>query len=574
MKFLDTKKTDKIEVKGAQEVLDELVSETECEKAKEEPECETEEGITLESYFRAGYPLIWVRTEEDQRAVELIRSNIKRLSKTSKRIVWAEFRHTTGLRVSDNPGSLVIENDKTISVNPVDALQYIEKNVLTKKDNPILLIMHNINSAMRVPQFIQQLKDTAYYSRLVGCYIILVGAVIDVPPELKSMINVYDLALPNKGFFVDLFSGLASRYKSMLDEDATSEQIDLLSQSAVGMTALQGENSMALTIAVKRRLDVEVVQIEKEQAIKRDEVLEFIHNRETMDDLAGWYDYKEWLSLRRKALTPEAIKYGLRFPKGVLLSGIAGCGKSLAARATSTYLGLPLLKFDIGKVFQSLVGRSEATIRAAAKTIEAVAPVVAWIEEIEKSSAGTESSGSSDSGTTARVMATLLTWMQETTKPIFFYATCNNVEAMPPELYRRGRFTEIWGVSEPDDRERNDIWEVKLKAVRPDTYLDAFNYEKLVECCPLYTGAEIEVGVENAMFRAFSDGGREFTTDDLIYAMNEMIPQYITSKKSVDRTREWMKEKVRMVNSAASLISADEKRVDNAWDGLRKIQGE
>jgi len=206
------------------------------------------------------------------------------------------------------------------------------------------------------------------------------------------------------------------------------------------------------------------------------------------------------------------------------------------------------------------------------KTAEAVAPVVLWIEEIEKSAAGSQSSGSSDSGTTARVMATLLTWMQETTKPIFFFATCNNVETMPPELYRKGRFTEIWGVAEPGREERKDIWEIKLKAVRPQCYETAYDYGALVDASGMYTGAEIEVAVESAMFAAFDDG-REFETADLVQAITEMKGQHITAKKSIDRTREWMKEKVRMV-SDTSLLSAEQKTVDKGWDDLREIREE
>jgi SpoVK/Ycf46/Vps4 family AAA+-type ATPase len=207
-----------------------------------------------------------------------------------------------------------------------------------------------------------------------------------------------------------------------------------------------------------------------------------------------------------------------------------------------------------------------------AKTAEAVAPVVLWIEEMEKSAAGSQSSGTSDSGTTARVMATLLTWMQETTKPIFFFATCNNVETMPPELYRKGRFTEIWGVAEPGREERKDIWEIKLKAVRPQSYETAYDYGALVDASAMYTGAEIEVAVESAMFAAFDDG-REFETADLVQAITEMKGQHITAKKAIDRTREWMKEKVRMV-SDTSLLSADQKVVEQGWDDLREIRSE
>jgi ATP-dependent 26S proteasome regulatory subunit len=571
MKFLNDAK--EYEDENPQEVLAEMVGEESEKKECVEACIEKEQAITLDAYFRASYPLLWIRTEEDQRALDLIRSNLQKLTKTSSKIVWGEFKHTTGLLVNESPGALGLGlSPKKAGDSPVAALQYIHKEVQNKDDDPVVLIMHNMNPTMKVPQFVQQLKDTAYYSRLLGCHVVLVGAVLDIPMELRSMITVYDLSLPNKPFFEQSFAKLVNRYKGMVNESVTEDKISALASSAVGMTALQGENALALSISARRSLDPEVIQLEKEQAIKRNEVLEFIHNRESIDDLGGWYTYKSWIEQRRIALSPEAMAYGLKFPKGVLLAGVPGCGKSLAARVTSTYLGLPLVKFDVGKVFQSLVGQSEATIRAMAKTAEAVAPVVLWIEEIEKSAAGSQSSGSSDSGTTARVMATLLTWMQETTKPIFFFATCNNVETMPPELYRKGRFTEIWGVAEPDREERKDIWEIKLRAVRPQCFQTAYDYGELVNASAMYTGAEIEVAVENAMFSAFDDG-REFETSDLVNAINEMKGQHITAKKSIDRTREWMKEKVRMV-SDASLMSADEKQVEEGWSDLREIREE
>lgn len=567
MKFLNDREEDH-EEENPQDVLEEMLGEEPLKEVCLEDCFEDDEIITLDAYFRASYPVIYIRTEEDQRALDLIRSNLRKLTKTSSKIIWGEFKHTTGLLVNENAGELELgTSPKKVEDAPVAALQYIHKQVVTREDNPIVLIMHNMNHAMKIPQFVQQLKDTAYYSRLLGCHVILVGAALDIPIELRSMITVYDLALPNKQFFESSFTKLANRYSSMIEEKVTKERISLLATSAVGMTALQGENAVALSISAKRSLDPEIIQIEKEQAIKRNEVLEFVHNRETMDGLGGWYDYKSWIKERRVALEPEAVAYGLRFPKGVLVCGIPGTGKSLAARATSAYLQLPLIKFDVGKVFQSLVGQSEKTIRAMAKTAEAVAPVVLWIEEIEKSAAGSQASGKSDGGTTARVMATLLTWMQETRKPIFFFATCNNVDVMPPELYRKGRFTEIWGSSEPDEEERRDIWAIKLKAVRPEVYETKYQYDALVEASAMYTGAEIEVAVENAMFTAYSDG-REFETSDLVNSITEMKGQHITAKAAIDRTRDWMKEKVRMV-SDVSLLSADEKKIEEGWREIR-----
>lgn len=572
MKFL-SRSDEEYEDENPTEVLRDLVKETEKNPDPEEVSQESgSEKLPLDTYLKASYPLIWIRTEEDQRAVKLIKESINRVSSLRSKVVYAEFKSTTGMLVTNSGELEFTKQSKQVceGTNPVAALQYITENVKDEDtDPPIVLVMHNVNHALRVPQFIQSLKDTAIYSRLYGCHIFLVGAAFDIPAELRSAITVYDLDLPNQKLFRSNFTEITREYKSLLVELATPEKINMLAASAVGMTEMQGENALALTIVSEKKLDPRVIQYEKEQAIKRSEVLEFVHSKETIEQLGGWQYYKHWLSLRKNAMTPEAIKYGLKFPKGVIVVGTPGCGKSLAARATSSYLGIPLLKFDMGKLFRSLVGQSEQTTRAMAKTAEAVAPIVLWIEEIEKSAAGSQSSGSSDSGTTARVMATLLTWMQETTKPIFFFATCNNIDTLPAEVYRKGRFSEIWGVQEPDEVERADIWRIKIGEKRPDRIED-FDYEELVSVSETYTGAEIEIAVEEAMYTAFHDGQREFTTEDLSTSIQNMIPQAVTSAKRCDAIRDWMKSRVRMV-SGKEVLTPEEKQRSQTW---RKIRGE
>lgn len=572
MKFLN-RSDEEYEDENPTEVLQDLVRKTEPEPEPEEVSQESSsEKLPLDTYLKASYPLIWIRTEEDQRAVKLIKENISKVSSLKSKVIYGEFKSTSGMMVTNSGELEFTASSKSVcdGTNPVKALQYIVENVKDEaNDPPVVLVMHNINHALRVPQFIQSLKDTAIYARLYGCHIFLVGAALDIPAELRSTVTVYDLDLPSQNLFRSNFSEITREYKSLLTEEATPEKINILAASAVGMTEMQGENALALTIVSEKKLDPKVIQYEKEQAIKRSEVLEFVHSKETINQLGGWQHYKYWLSLRRNAMAPEAIEYGLKFPKGVIVVGTPGCGKSLAARVTSSYLGIPLLKFDMGKLFRSLVGQSEQTTRAMAKTAEAVAPIVLWIEEIEKSAAGSQSSGSSDSGTTARVMATLLTWMQETTKPIFFFATCNNIDTLPAEVYRKGRFSELFGVQEPDEEERAEIWKIKIGEKRPKRVED-FDYDQLVSVSEMYTGAEIEIAVDEAMYTAFHDDKREFTTEDLSLAIQNMIPQAVTSAKRCDAIRDWMKTRVRMV-SGKEVTSAEEKHRSNTW---RKIRGE
>ncbi len=572
MKFLEKGKKDSEEVEDPNAVLAELVGGPEKEVRKVSYESSLEK-IPLSIYFKASYPLIWIRTEEDERAVKLVVESIQKVSGLSN-VILGEFKSTTGLTLSTEPGALNLNdtNSETVvqGTNPVGALDEIKKRVEDKDDDPIVMMFHNVGFAFRVPQFVQALKDTAIYSRLYGCHIILIGADLEIPVGLTSMVTVYDLELPNQDHFYDNFEKISSFYKSLIDEKVDDRILRELAASAVGMTEMQGENAIALSIVSKKRLDPKVIQYEKEQAIKRSEVLEYVSRRETIEQLGGWEDYKGWLSKISGSFTQEARDYGLRFPKGVIVVGIQGCGKSLAARATSSFLNIPLLKFDMGKLFRSRLGQSESLTRQMAKTAEAVAPAVLWIDEIEKGAGGMASSHQSDGGTAARVMSTILTWMQETDKPIFFFATCNSIDILPAEVYRRGRFTEMWGVEEPGEEERTQIWQIKIGNKRPDKVAD-FDIERLVKHSAMYTGAEIEVAVDEAMYTAFNDGVREFTTDDIMNSLKLMIPQSHTSKVKCDAVRDWMKERVRMVSTSSQLPS---KSTEQKWNKLRVLREE
>lgn len=525
--------------------------------------------ITVESYLKAGYSMIYIRTDEDHRAVQVIKSSIESIDVMYNTVVYGEWRNTTGLLLAPAGTMKIPDNARPQSGTEdiVQAIRYVQQ----QKD-PHVLIYHNLRQFIPTPGVIQQLKDSAFHARLAGSHLILIGADLDPPPELQNLMTVYDLDLPNADKFNQLFRSLAGAYQQSLKKAVTDRDIEMCSAAAVGMTELQGENAIALSIAMKKELSPAIIQLEKEQAIKRNDVLDFVHVKESMDHLGGFSALKEWVAKRADSFTPEAREYGLRFPKGILLVGVPGCGKSLSARCISHYLGLPLLKFDMGRVFRSLVGSSESAVRSALKTAEAVSPVILWIEEIEKSMAGSQSSGSSDSGTTARVMSTILTWMQENKKPVFITATANNVTSLPPELLRKGRFSEIWGVVEPDDNERDEIWRIHIGLVRPKRIAELHS-TKLVDASKEFTGAEIEGIVEEAMFDAWSDGHRELKNEDLLRACEMIVPQSRMSKENIDSIRDWMNKRARYVSGLNPFTSMPEgaasAETSNVW---RKIK--
>lgn len=494
----------------------------------------------LEHYLKACVPLIYVRTSEDSRAVKYIMDATEKANLSD---CWiGEWSANKGLIVNGtaylNPA---IKNIKDMS----NALTY-----LTTSEDTGVLILHNVRQFVSNFLTIQNLKDAAMICRVKGSYIILVGAEILFPPEIKDLVTIYDFPLPNKKFFCSLFSEMVSNYKEGMELPKNKKDKDALiekaSDAALGMTAIQGENALALSIVKTKSIDIQVIYKEKEQAIKQSDVLELVSTNESLDTLGGFNQFKLWINKRINAFSIEAKKYGLKAPKGVLFCGLAGCGKSLCAKVLASTFSVPLIRFDIGKVFRSLQGQSESAVRQALSVAEAVAPCILWIDEMEKSMSGSDSSGKTDSGTTARIMQTILTWMQEKESAVYVAATVNNVNAIPPELMRKGRFDEIFGVDLPVVSEREEIFSIHIK--KRNRKIKDYDSAFLARQSDGFTGAEIESAIDDAMATAFSDGIREFTTEDILTSIKETIPQSESQREKIAVIREWITTRTRLVS--------------------------
>ena len=255
-----------------------------------------------------------------------------------------------------------------------------------------------------------------------------------------------------------------------------------------------------------------------------------------LDDLGGLDNFKAWLKQRDAAFSQSALDYGLPYPKGLLLVGVQGTGKSIAAKIIADEWKLPLLKLDFGRLFASLVGQSESRVRKMIQTAEALAPCILWVDEIDKAFAGTQTSG--DSGTTSRVLATFITWLAEKTTPVFVVATANNIEWIPPEVVRKGRFDEIFFLGLPTRQEREAIFEVHLKKCRP-TKLDTFQIPLLSDLTKDFSGAEIEAIITDAMRLGFSKK-REFTNEDIIISIQNCVPLAKTKSKEIKALQSWV----------------------------------
>jgi SpoVK/Ycf46/Vps4 family AAA+-type ATPase len=330
----------------------------------------------------------------------------------------------------------------------------------------------------------------------------------------------------------------------------------------MGLTWGEIENVLAKSLVSSGALDKKVVQEEKKQVVKRSQLLEFVETgAANAPKVGGLESLKEWLGNRKRGFSEEARTAGLPLPKGILLVGVPGCGKSLTAMTVGKEWELPLLRLDMGKLFSGLVGSSESNMRQALSTCEAVAPCVLWIDEIEKGMSGMGSSGSSDGGTTSRVFGTFLTWMQEKKEPVFVVATANDISGLPPEFLRKGRFDEIFFVDLPSRAERSEIFKIHLEKSGVD--LAEFKSESLLKLSEGFSGAEIEQAIVEARYQAFGSH-QKVEVSHLTQVLSETVPLSKTQSDRIASLREWAKNRTRFASKRADL------ETDNRFEGRRE----
>ena len=511
----------------------------------------------IRDYIKAGFSCLFLRTIEPHVAEEAVKfaiESIDDLRDTGRFGVW---KATTGFMVKkiSDVGEARPEVGKDFS----HALEVIQK---ATQETPIVGVFHNIRQFIGNYVNIQRIIDAAMSARESGSHIIFIGPELVCPPELHHMITFIDMPLPSKKDLMDKFKKqidadieTAKDNKIVIDFPSDKEEATALigeaATAALGLDSLSAECALTLSIATHRAVDIQTIQKQKAEEVRKSDVLEFFTSDETLDDVGGFDEYKTWVSKRIRAFSQEARDYHLPYPQGVLFIGPAGTGKSLVAKATAKFLRLPLVRMDIGKIFRSLVGDSEAATRLALKTIEAISPVVLWLDEIEKGLAGMEGSGSLDSGVTSRVTSTILTWKQETKSPVFLVATANNIAGLPSMVYRKGRMDEVWATDLPLDYERESIFDIHLRKYGRDP--SKFDIASLAANCEDFTGAEIEGCVVDALYSAF-DAEREVTTPHILRSIKETVPQAKRNREELENIREWSKTRARQVSSGAKKV--------------------
>jgi AAA+ superfamily predicted ATPase len=497
-------------------------------------------GEELETLIRARYPIIYVVSWEEERVERCLREIADRREKSL--FVWTI---TEGI-VKSGTAPQRAKAGGGSTADPLSALdgviQQVGAAIYLFKDFHPFTTSDRCNLAV-----IRRLRDAAYHLRDTYKSIVIVAPTMGIAQELAKDVTVVEFGLPGPADFNTLLDRIIEDVKDNVQVriELDAEGRERLLHACRGLTLKEAENVFAKTLVLDGRLGGDAVSVvlgEKQQIIKKSGLLEYYETQESFAHVAGLENLKQWFIKRRIAFTDRAARFGLPSPRGVMLLGVQGCGKSLCAKALASLWNLPLLRFDLGRMFSSLVGSSEENVRRAVVTAESVAPVILWIDEIDKALGGAADSAGSDGGTAARVFGTLLTWLSEKTSAVFVICTANEIAHLPPELLRKGRLDEIFFVDLPNDVERVDIVKIHLKRRGRDP--SNFDLAALARSCEGFSGAEIEEAVISALFEAFSSR-EDLRSEHIEKMMSETVPLSKTMSEEMNRLRNWASGRAR-----------------------------
>ena len=470
--------------------------------------------------LKARYPIIYIVTNEEERLEYLIKYCAKKYV-TRTYYSWDFIDGYQG-----NP------NDTGFAArNPLEALDLIDK--LTPETASIF-VLKDYDNFLKDFAVIRKLKNLSRSLKTQPKNIVIISSEINIPDSLKEFITLLEFPLPS---YSEILEEL-NRLTSALQQEIPPATLNNIAIACQGLSLERIRRVLSKVIAKSGEIDDSspaLILQEKKQIIQQTQLLEFCITDKALSDLGGLDNFKDWLKLREKAFSQEAVTYGLPYPKGLLLVGVQGTGKSVAAKIIAHEWQLPLLRLDFGRLFASLIGQSEQRVRKMIEIAEALSPCVLWVDEIDKAFAGSQSSG--DSGTTSRVLATFITWLAEKTSPVFVVSTANNIEFIPPEILRKGRFDEMFFLSLPTEEEREAIFNVHLSRFRPDS-VSSFQLPILSKLSKDFSGAEIEQVVIEAMRLGFNES-REFTNEDILISVQNLVPLARTKSKELNLLKEW-----------------------------------
>ena len=521
----------------------------------------------IKDMLNAYYPVLYLTSFEYDRTKQKIDGIINSLRSEKKDIQLFNWNCVEGLNL------LMVDGQRQYLGEEYDdaemVLKYIYNDKEISKDIFILEDFSNYIEEEKIKFYIRSIAERAKHT---NTHAIILSAVYKLPVELEKYVTVLNIPLPDRLDMERTLVQVERQCKITLSVEMRNRMVD----AALGMTSMEADLAFCLA-AVKDDLGENApntVSSEKEQIIRKSGILDYFPKNENLKDVGGMDVLKDWLFKRQKAYEKKARDFGLQKPKGLLLLGVPGCGKSLTAKTIASFWNMPLLRLDIGKVFQGLVGSSEDNIRKAITTAEAVAPSILWIDEIEKGLSGLGSNG--DSGVSSRIFGQFLTWMQEKDSPVFVIATANNISNLPPELLRKGRFDEIFFVDLPTVEERKEIFKLHLEKRLKDKEVASEVSEIKDLCTNLaqmtegFIGSEIEQVVVSALCDAFFEN-RPLKFEDLVKNIQTTVPLSMTQREQILALRAWANVRAVSATKTSNLKSyskeVDEENVSSSRGG-------
>lgn len=527
----------------------------------------------LSNLLRARFPYIYITTYEEERATSIVRQ-------LAKDVTYIKYEREVYIWTQTN-GFVCDDTEKIIAntVNPIKAIEFIEKH---DKDAIFIFYDLHVNFGIknRTPDYnlIRKLRDIVSELKTgeVRKSVVFISPELVIPDTMQKDITILDFPLPSLNEIKDKLDSMLIQNSKVKKDKLTEQDKEKLCKAALGLTMQEVENAFALSIVNNGDItidDMKIILQEKMQVIKKTGILEFINSNFNINDIGGLDNLKNWLMKRKNSWSEKAKRYCVPAPKGVLITGVPGCGKSLTAKAISTMWQLPLLRLDLSKIFSGVVGSSEENMRRAIATAEAVAPSILWVDEIEKGLSGVSSGN--DSGVSSRIFGQFLTWMQEKEAPVFVIATANNINCLPPEFLRKGRFDEIFFVDIPTFNERKEIFKLHIekrlkdKEVAQQVVQNDELYSKLAALTENFIGAEIEQVVVSALYEAFFEN-RALKYNDFVNTVKNTVPLCTTQKEEILRLREWAN--IRAV-AATKRTGTEQEFANNAKENNQIIRG-
>lgn len=494
----------------------------------------------LSRYLDAGFPILYINSFEESKVEETIRSIADR---------W----HVSVWGIAKGYGEYYVDDGKVIWSVPqrkdemLELHSVLESKLMFEGElNRTIFILRDAHIALKDEQIVAYLKEISVrISNGCDCCIMLISPIIKIPTEIEKYITILESDYLE---YEDIQCLIGEFTKENDLPDLKADVMESMATAFKGLSQFEIQNLLALAVADDGELDrkdLPLIFEQKKQMIMKSGILEMIPLKERIEDIGGLENLKEWLKRKAKVICnmQKAKEFGVEMPKGVLIAGVPGCGKSLCAKAAASLFNVPILRLDVGKLMGKYLGESEGNLRKAINLAEAISPCVLWVDELEKAFAGIGSEGGHE--VTSRLFGTFLTWMQEKTSPTFVVATANDITKLPPELLRKGRFDEIFFVGLPKNDERRKIFRIHIAKRRPDD-IKNINIDELVSLTTGYSGADIEGVVKDGIEHAFA-GDRAFvTTDDIKHAIKNTNSLSVIMRESLDKiVKEYERRKLK-----------------------------